>query len=81
MMKIAGTVNDEGSGSPFVFAVKLFDQASGRGKTQPRSPGSRIDGVDRKRAAEPGIIQIEMNRRGQGSNVAGEDLKATAALH
>jgi hypothetical protein len=81
VMKITGTVNKERCEPPFVFTIKLFDQPRGRGEAKSRPPGSGIHGPNREGIGGPGVVEVEMNRAGQGSNLAGERAKATAHFH
>ena len=78
VVKIAGTVNQERRNPRFLFAVKFFDQPCRRREAQAWSPRGHIERLARERTAGPGIIQIEMNRLGQVSNVAADRTKATA---
>ena len=78
MMEIAGAVEDKRRQFFPRFAIKFFDQPRGRGEPKLRAPGRNIPRPERERAGGPGIIQVEMNRLAQDSNVVAERTQATA---
>ena len=80
MMKIAGPVEKKRRKIAADLAIKIFDQLRRRGETELRAPGGRVFGLERKRRDWPGVIQVEMKRVAQDSNLAVGYRKAKAQI-
>lgn len=77
MVEISGTIEDKGRQLRLRCPKELFNQPRWRREAELRPPFSGSPRLERKGLDRPGIIQVEMNRLAQDSNVDADSMKAT----